>query len=101
MTNVTKSAKNMVTSQLLLLGPALDEIFQTFRFREFRKCSAVEVWKFFGKCRALILKHSLFISYISVKQTVKLLAQSIKKQVIAFQKKELKVSFLQFLSKQC
>ncbi len=27
----------------------LDGIFRTFRFREFWKCSAVEVWKFFRK----------------------------------------------------
>jgi len=30
-------------------GPALDGIFQTFRFCEFRICSTVEVQKFFGK----------------------------------------------------
>ena len=46
-------------------GPALDGIFRTFCFREFRKCSAFKVRKFFGKnqleslvksseCRALI-----------------------------------------------
>ncbi len=32
-------------------GPALDGIFWTFRFCEFRKSSAVEVRKFFGKKR--------------------------------------------------
>jgi len=40
---------SIVKSVLWIKGPALDGIFQTFGFREFRKCSAVKIGNFLEK----------------------------------------------------